>query len=83
MPELFYTYYQSPIGMIKIGGNDNYICELSFVDNTDQVTHGEPGISDIIHQCTEELIEFFNGRRRNFNIPVYQDGTAFQQKVWG
>jgi methylated-DNA-[protein]-cysteine S-methyltransferase len=28
------------------------------------------------------LIEFFGGGRRTFNIPVYQQGTEFQQKVW-
>jgi len=79
----YYTYYQSPLGMLKIGGTDNYICELTFVDNPEQVTHGEPGISEVMHQCTEELIEFFNGKRRTFDIPVHQEGTTFQQKVWG
>ncbi len=83
MDNLYYTYYQSPVGLLKIGGTDQYIAELSFVDNKDQVTHGEPGISEVMHQCTEELIEFFNGKRRSFDIPVYQEGTAFQQRVWG
>jgi methylated-DNA-[protein]-cysteine S-methyltransferase len=83
MQNLYYTYYQSPVGLLKIGGTDNYISELSFVDNKEQVTHGEPGISEIMHQCTEELIEFFNGKRRSFDIPVYQEGTTFQQRVWG
>ena len=80
--ELYYTYYQSPIGLLKIGGSDHYISELTFVDNSDQVTHGEPGISEVMHQCTEELIEFFNGKRKAFDIPVYQEGTEFQQRVW-
>ncbi len=35
-----------------------------------------------MHQCTEELIEFFNGKRKNFDIPVHQHGTVFQQNVW-
>ncbi|HXL57138.1 MAG TPA: methylated-DNA--[protein]-cysteine S-methyltransferase [Chitinophagaceae bacterium] len=83
MDNLYYTYYQSPVGLLKIAGTDNYIAELSFVDNKKQVTHGEPGISEVMHQCTEELIEFFNGKRRSFDIPVYQEGTAFQQSVWG
>jgi len=69
--------------MLKIGGTDSYISELTFVDNPEQVTHGEPGISEVMHQCTEELIEFFNGKRRTFDIPVYQEGTVFQQQVWG
>lgn len=82
MTELYYTYYQSPLGLLLISGTDHYISELSFVDNQDQIIHGEPGVSDIIHQCTEELIEFFAGRRKVFTIPVHQEGTDFQIKVW-
>lgn len=83
MEQIYYTYYESPVGLLKIGGTNHYITELSFVDNPDQVVHGEPGVSEIIHQCTEELIEFFNCKRMTFDIPVSQDGTAFQQRVWG
>ena len=82
MNNLYYTYYQSPVGMLKIGGTDHYIAELSFVDNSLQVTHGEPGISEVMHQCTEQLIEFFNGKRKIFDVPVFQHGTEFQQNVW-
>ena len=82
MDELHYTYYESPIGLIKIGGNDQYIGELSFVDDKEQFTHGEPGITELMHQCTEELIEYFHGTRKSFDIPVHQEGTDFQKKVW-
>ncbi len=83
MKELYFTYYQSPVGLLKIGGTENYIAELSFVDNREQIIYGEPGVSEVIHQCTEQLIEFFHGNRRNFEIPVYQEGTDFQKRVWG
>lgn len=82
MIELHYTYYESPIGLLKIGGTDHFIGELSFVDNPDQLTHGEPGISEVMHQCTEQLIEYFHGTRRSFDIPVFQEGTEFQLRVW-
>ncbi len=82
MNELHYTYYESPIGLLKIGGTDQFIGELSFVDNPDQLTHGEPGISEVMHQCTEQLIEYFHGTRRSFDIPVFQEGTEFQLRVW-
>jgi methylated-DNA-[protein]-cysteine S-methyltransferase len=82
MAPIYYTYYDSPIGLLKIGGTDLCITELSFIDNREQLQYGEPGVSDIIHHCTEQLIEFFAGRRKNFDIPVYQDGTTFQQAVW-
>jgi methylated-DNA-[protein]-cysteine S-methyltransferase len=82
MSELHYTYYESPVGMLKIGGTEQYIGELTFVDNTDQLAYGEPGITEIMHQCTEQLIEYFHGTRRNFDIPVHQNGTEFQTRVW-
>ncbi|MDI9365131.1 MAG: methylated-DNA--[protein]-cysteine S-methyltransferase [Flavobacterium sp.] len=80
--DIYYTYYESPVGLLKIGGTDSYINELSFVDNRQQISHGEPGISDVIHYCTEQLIEFFQGRRRSFDIPIHQEGTEFQTRVW-
>ncbi|TAF53352.1 MAG: methylated-DNA--[protein]-cysteine S-methyltransferase [Sphingobacteriia bacterium] len=82
MEEWQYTYYESPIGLLRIGGNEHFISELSFVDNADQLTHGAPGISELMHQCTEQLIEYFNGKRKSFDLPVHQDGTEFQQRVW-
>ncbi len=82
MNELYYTYYESPVGLLKIGGTETYIAELIFIDEKDQMSYGEPGISDIIHQCTEQLIEFFAGRRKVFTVPVHQEGTEFQKRVW-
>jgi methylated-DNA-[protein]-cysteine S-methyltransferase len=35
-----------------------------------------------IRQCITELNEYFAGVRRDFTIPIRQDGTEFQQKVW-
>lgn len=28
------------------------------------------------------MIEYFNGKRLSFDIPIYQKGTDFQTKVW-
>lgn len=81
--EVYYTYYQSPAGLLLIGATEHYITEISFVDNMQQMIHGEPGVCEVIHQCTEQLIEYFNGKRKEFSIPIHQDGTAFQQRVWG
>lgn len=82
MSELHYTYYESPLGLLQIGGTDHYIGELSFVDNKDQLIHGEPGITEIMHQCTEQLIEYFHGKRQQFDLPIHQSGTEFQLRVW-
>lgn len=39
-------------------------------------------LPEVINDCAEQLIEYFQGKRRNFTVPVYQDGTDFQQIVW-
>ncbi len=33
--------------------------------------------------CVEQLIQYFNGQRRVFELPLHQAGTPFQQQVWG
>ncbi len=33
-------------------------------------------------QSVEQLIQYFQGQRRTFDFPVYQQGTSFQEKVW-
>lgn len=81
MPDTFCTYYNSPAGLIKICGTDNYINEILFVDKVDE-TITTSDYHSLLNQCTEELIEYFNGKRLNFTIPVHQKGTDFQGRVW-
>jgi methylated-DNA-[protein]-cysteine S-methyltransferase len=78
----FYTYYKSPIGLLKIAGSENFIDEVSFADKEEDRQQAE-NPSPLLHQCVEQMIEYFNGRRRLFEIPVHQRGTQFQEKVWG
>ena len=33
-------------------------------------------------QCLEQLIQYFNGQRRKFELPIHQQGSPFQQGVW-
>src|SRR5688572_23802603 len=77
-----YTYYKSPVGLLKIGGTEHYISEISFVDSEDEMVP-ETAPTTLLNQCVEQLIEYFNGKRRVFDLPVHQNGTEFQQKVWG
>ena len=33
-------------------------------------------------QCIEQLIQYFHGERRQFELVIEQEGTGFQKKVW-
>src|ERR1700735_5004512 len=43
--EITSTYYQSPLGLLRIGGSDTYISEISFVDHLDEPDYQRPGLS--------------------------------------
>ena len=36
----------------------------------------------LLRRCAEQLEEYFDGRRRQFDLPLHQEGTVFQMKVW-
>ncbi len=78
----FVTYYRSPIGHLRISGNRNCIHEICFADNTEQFIPETHDLPDLAIQCTEELIQYFQGSRRKFDFAVSQPGTEFQQRVW-
>lgn len=82
MAELVSTYYHSPIGLLKIAGTDDYISEVSFHDNTEKSEGHKRNLPPLVIQCVEELIQYFNGQRRVFDVPVNQAGSPFQQRVW-
>ena len=36
----------------------------------------------MVINCIEQLIQYFNGERRIFELPINQAGTPFQQETW-
>ena len=75
------TYYHSPVGILKISGTEQYISEVTFHD-TSQKAEGGKNMSPMLINCIEQLIQYFNGERRQFDFPMNQSGTPFQQDVW-
>ncbi len=83
MQEQFEHIYTSPIGRIKITADNDCIQTILFLEEQDQsVNKLENESPPVIHQCIDELIEYFNGSRTKFTVPIHQSGTDFQQKVW-
>jgi methylated-DNA-[protein]-cysteine S-methyltransferase len=82
MAEMYTTYYHSPVGLLKITGTDDYISEVSFHDTTSKAGGTKKHLPAMLIQCIEQLIQYFHGERRQFELPVNQPGTVFQQGVW-
>jgi methylated-DNA-[protein]-cysteine S-methyltransferase len=82
MQESYTTYYHSPVGQLKITGTDTYISEVSFHDTSHKAEGNKKHMPPLLINCVEQLIHYFNGQRRQFELPLNQAGTAFQREVW-
>jgi len=98
MPKNLQTAYSlirfdTPLGEMMALTNKSGICRLEYTDSNDITNF--PGLqgkgqeiiiteksscnTDILQQ---QLEEYFQGKRREFTIPLVPEGTAFQLKVW-
>jgi methylated-DNA-[protein]-cysteine S-methyltransferase len=79
-------FYESPAGCINIKISGGFINEINFVAKEEQVTTTSLIIQaedkSVFNKCRRQLDEYFSGQRKNFDLPLWQDGTVFQQKVW-
>jgi methylated-DNA-[protein]-cysteine S-methyltransferase len=75
----YIDFVKSPIGWLQILATDNFIVGVVFCAE-DVVT--ESNTNDLTAKCVNQLIEYFEGKRKTFDLPLYQEGTDFQKKVW-
>ena len=68
--------YQSPFGSIIIQENNGALSTVKFGHCQQQ------GTSPLLTETMRQLDEYFAGQRKNFNLPLSINGSAFQQKVW-
>jgi len=83
----------TPLGPMMIGVTDGGLCLLEFTDrrmletqietlkkrfNANMVT----GKHDTIDRVEKQLNEYFEGSRKDFDLPLAVPGTEFQQKAW-
>lgn len=69
----------SPIGNIRILGNEESIYEVEFDDAAQSISPTEPSE---VRKCAQQLLEYFAGKRTKFDLNLKPNGTEFQQKVW-
>jgi AraC family transcriptional regulator, regulatory protein of adaptative response / methylated-DNA-[protein]-cysteine methyltransferase len=83
----------TPIGPMFVCATDNGICLLEFVDRRMLETEFKDlqkllnaiiisGENEHIKQAKKEINEYFEGKRRTFNVKLDTPGTEFQKSVW-
>lgn len=78
---MFYYFYETPIGTLRIVQKENAIS--SILRTTD--VPKEEGVekeTPLLHEAYVQLREYFEGRRKQFKLPLLLEGTEFQRKAW-
>jgi len=72
----------SPIGKLTIFARGGAVCSITLA-NTDTQSSEETLVSQpVLRQATQELDEYFSGKRTRFTFAMRAEGTPFQQSVW-
>ncbi len=72
-------YYKSPIGVLKITGDNDYIYGIEF---SNKEKKSQKPAYESIKECKKQLTEYFKGKRKKFDLKIRLSGTPFQIKVW-
>ena len=66
----------APIGDLTISAEDNIIVSLDWGWAQEQNTN------TLLQDAKSQLNDYFDGLRKNFDLPLEPPGTKFQQRVW-
>jgi methylated-DNA-[protein]-cysteine S-methyltransferase len=80
-----FTNFDSPIGRLLLTTDGTALTGLYMeISRKAQSTQGwvEDGTVGPLAETVRQLTEYFAGTRREFNLPLRLEGTAFQKRVW-
>jgi methylated-DNA-[protein]-cysteine S-methyltransferase len=79
MKNLF--FYEYPIGRLGIGEEDGAI-SCVFFSGQKTLPDYDTAETPLIKRAAEQLREYFEGKRREFDLPLALQGSDFQVAVW-
>ena len=72
------AFIKTPLGTAKITGDEQGIASISILE---EGTISKKIPKDL-KEATNQLQDYFNGKRTSFDFKLNPQGTEFQQKVW-
>lgn len=84
MTQLFYTWYESPVGRLLLVGSPAGLRFVSFSNGKHAVSVSPQWAEDraVFNSAIAQLEEYFAGRRKTFDLALFPQGTPFQKQVW-
>jgi len=80
------TTIESPVGQLSLVATDTTLVAVLWPEERDGRVKfpvvATAGSNEVLVTTAEQLGEYFDGKRRSFDLPLELRGTAFQQQVW-
>ncbi len=77
---MIYSELETEMGSIYILEEKGKITGLTY--DKEEIGDIEQRSSSLLEKAERQLTEYFEGRRKNFDLPIELKGTDFQVKVW-
>ena len=81
-----FGFYESPMGRMLIVANERGLAGLYFLGQKYCVRVGEDWRLDqeneIVRRTARQMAQYFDGKLKEFDLPLAPKGTAFQSAVW-
>ncbi len=75
-----FSIYETKVGYFKMEYSNGYITFFKKIFDDDITDFGMK--NEFTEKAYNQLIEYLDGKRKNFDIPYKLNGTDFQKKVW-
>ena len=72
------AYLKTPVGYAEFKGNEDGLASVTVFDEEKPIDIVPEVLEDAIYQFKE----YFEGKRKDFDLKLNPSGTDFQQKVW-
>jgi methylated-DNA-[protein]-cysteine S-methyltransferase len=77
-----YTIVKSPIDELMLVADDSALIGVSFAPFEPEKKWKRNPAHPILKEATQQLHNYFAGKRNKFSIPMRLEGTEFQKKIW-
>ena len=68
----------SPAGRLMLQARDGILCRIEFAAGDERADDDD----QVLDEAQRQLAQYFAGERKAFDLPLEQNGTAFERAVW-
>jgi len=81
---MWFDEFKSPIGKLRVAVDERGLRYVLFDSNKHPPTHISDWLRDRspTRQAREQLLQYFAGEIKTFELAISFDGTEFQQRTW-